>query len=113
MHPALDAPADEVKLAADFSCSELRTLAANLASGEFNDVENGWSRPSSPDDQVCAASFLAYNLSGQVTDQRCQKGTVEEAERICHINGARLCTANELIRHTTATGVGDKGGGGG
>lgn len=106
--------ADESRLRSDLSCSILRTLPANTGNPDRGGTTvNAWTTPSG-EDRVCAASYLAYNERGRllpghdnidIHGPRCQSNrTQEEAERICALNGARLCSAGEARRHGPGSG---------
>jgi hypothetical protein len=107
--------ADEVNLKSDLSCTELRSHPAFFGSlrkdpagnliNPWNDVKSG----------VCAASLMPFDSRGgllpagdnQATSPRCQRTFLyREAEAVCFVAGARLCTRSEVIENGLTTGCG-------
>lgn len=96
---------DEVSLISDRSCDELRTDPLGALKRDTDRTEHGWTTED-VSATVCAASELVYNVTGQVTsDDGCQTGSIPESEKVCAMNGARLCTANELFKVARGTGM--------
>lgn len=100
---------DEVTLKADMTCEELRNDYKHLSQRD-GALVNGWSRLLARNTPVCASSYTAFNATGDLIvsanpDDRCQSGTPIQAEKICAMTGARLCTVNELTLYSYGTGT--------
>ena len=100
---------DDVVLQADLTCEQIRNEYFHLSQIDRGTLANGWSNATALNLPICASSFTAFNATGDliVSDDpnaRCQSGTPVQAEQVCAMTGARLCTANEIVAFTYGTG---------
>lgn len=112
---------DEDTITSDLSCDVLRNRAESQGNADASDIsQNGWSLPTDADDDVCSASFMAYDQQGRplppqpdgqiIGGPRCiVNATAAVADRVCAANGARVCTRAEMARETGGTGCGFDG----